>query len=515
MDKIKFSSTIAGASIIITLSTLAGKGLGFIREILFANYFGLGNEFDIYLVGAALPLTINTIVFFIAQNYLIPIYHKKRTEDSSEAADNFIKLNIIIFFTLSLIFSLILYVFSNYIIKAYLGEVTPIVFSTTRNVLLLFLIAIPIQTTFAVFANYLIAKFEYKHPALSNIIVNLFVIIIIIFTHKNFGIYSIAIGFIGGFILQLIYIAAFSKKLLHFKNININNLLYKNIDSTFYLIIIIEAITQLFIIIDRYFYTQVAPGGISAINYATTLYLLPVTILAVGLSTALFPKFASAFTLKDSNLLASYFKDGLANILFLFIPIAVFMFFNSDLIVSAVYQRGKFTPANTAVTGDLLKIFAVSLVFYANYAIINKFMYATDLLKKLVLISIAALVTKIFFNFILVEHFMQNGLAWSSTISYSSMGILGIIYSVKIIRQNIFLELIKYFVIFTFTSFLCYWIMFIFFSFMNLTNYTKIIIEPVIFGLLFISSTKALGFSELASLQKISSSLNMIKRRLI
>ena len=510
MDKIKFSSTIAGASIIITLSTLASKGLGFFREILFANYFGLGNEFDIYLVGAALPITINTIVFFIAQNYLIPIYHKKKSAQSVEAADDFIKLNIIIFFVFSLLFSLILYAFSNYIIKGYLGEVTPGVFSTARNVLLLFLITIPLQTTFAVFANYLIAKFEYKHPALSNIIVNLFVIIIIILTHKNLGIYSIAVGFIGGFILQLIYIVAFSKIQLRFKNISIYNLSYKNIDSTFYLIIIIEAITQLFILIDRYFYTQVEPGGISAINYATTLYLLPISILAAGLSTALFPKFASAFSARNHTLLASYFKDGLANNLFLFIPVAVFLFFNSDLIVSVVYQRGQFTQANTTVTGDLLKIFAVSLVFYSTYAIINKFLYATDLLNKLVYISIAALVIKIFLNFILVGSYMQNGLAWASTISYSSMGILGIIFSVKIVRQKISLEIIKYFLIFTFTSFFCFGITSLSFSFLDMNNITKIIIEPVVFGFLFISSTMILGFNELASLKKITHSLQTI-----
>ena len=87
------------------------------REILFANYFGLGNEFDIYLVGAALPITINTIVFFIAQNYLIPIYHKKKSAQSVEAADDFIKLNIIIFFVFSLLFSLILMLFQIILLK--------------------------------------------------------------------------------------------------------------------------------------------------------------------------------------------------------------------------------------------------------------------------------------------------------------------------------------------------------------------------------------------------------------
>ncbi|NUM61450.1 MAG: hypothetical protein HUU44_04770, partial [Ignavibacteriaceae bacterium] len=72
----KFTSTIAGASIFISLLGLISRGLGFIREIIFANNFGLEKEFDLYLVGAVLPITINTILLYIGQNYFIPEFQK-------------------------------------------------------------------------------------------------------------------------------------------------------------------------------------------------------------------------------------------------------------------------------------------------------------------------------------------------------------------------------------------------------------------------------------------------------
>ena len=68
----KFTSTIAGASIFITAVLLVGRGLGLIREVIFANYFGLSAEYDLYLVATVLPITINTIILYIAQNFFIP-----------------------------------------------------------------------------------------------------------------------------------------------------------------------------------------------------------------------------------------------------------------------------------------------------------------------------------------------------------------------------------------------------------------------------------------------------------
>src|SRR4030066_1265808 len=73
----KFTSTIAGAAILITGVGLVSKGFGFLREVVYANNFGLQTNFDIYLIGAVLPITLNTSVIYLAQNYFIPAYHNK------------------------------------------------------------------------------------------------------------------------------------------------------------------------------------------------------------------------------------------------------------------------------------------------------------------------------------------------------------------------------------------------------------------------------------------------------
>ncbi|MDR3626627.1 MAG: hypothetical protein P4L45_07330, partial [Ignavibacteriaceae bacterium] len=61
----KFTSTIAGASLLITVVGLISRGMGFIREIIFANFFGLSADYDIYLIGTVLPVAINTIIIYL------------------------------------------------------------------------------------------------------------------------------------------------------------------------------------------------------------------------------------------------------------------------------------------------------------------------------------------------------------------------------------------------------------------------------------------------------------------
>jgi len=116
--KQNFTSTIAGASIFITAVLLIGRGLGLIREVIFANYFGLSAEYDLYLVATVLPITINSIVLYIAQNYFIPNYSSAQKNSEREAI-NFTGFSIWLFFFGGLIISAILFGLSkkNYLIK--------------------------------------------------------------------------------------------------------------------------------------------------------------------------------------------------------------------------------------------------------------------------------------------------------------------------------------------------------------------------------------------------------------
>src|SRR3990170_3955810 len=217
----KFASTIAGATILITGVGLVSKGFGFLREIVYANNFGLHSNFDIYLIGAVLPITLNTSVIYLAQNYFIPAYHNKLSL-GKDKAEKFFSNTFWLFVILAGIFSIILFLISPFLIKSYLTNTNPQVHEAVLKIFNIFLLTIPI-------------------------------------------------GYLFGTIAQFLYLLTLlkNKRKLIFRAVAFNLRELGFVNKTLLLIILVEVINQLYILVDRYFYGSVDSGGIAALNYAT------------------------------------------------------------------------------------------------------------------------------------------------------------------------------------------------------------------------------------------------------
>ena len=159
---------------------LVSKGIGFFREILFASIYGLSAGFDIYLIGAVLPLTINIIVIYLGQNYLIPTFNKI-SKTNSDLAENFIRVNFYLFIFGGITLSILMYFFSSSIILLFLSDVNPLQNETAKNIFNLFLISIPLTSGIAVLIAYLQSNFEFKYSVASQIFPNIVVLFTVYF----------------------------------------------------------------------------------------------------------------------------------------------------------------------------------------------------------------------------------------------------------------------------------------------------------------------------------------------
>ena len=75
---------IGGAALIVLITQILSKGTGFLREILFAGEFGVGKDFEFYLIAFTVPGMINSILFYQAQNYFIPTYNNLKENKPEE-----------------------------------------------------------------------------------------------------------------------------------------------------------------------------------------------------------------------------------------------------------------------------------------------------------------------------------------------------------------------------------------------------------------------------------------------
>src|SRR3990170_948009 len=266
----KFASTIAGATILITGVGLVSKGFGFLREIVYANNFGLHSNFDIYLIGAVLPITLNTSVIYLAQNYFIPAYHNKLSL-GKDKAEKFFSNTFWLFVILAGIFSIILFLISPFLIKSYLTNTNPQVHEAVLKIFNIFLLTIPLNAGFSILSAYFQSEYNFKAPAISSLFQNIIIILLVLVFTGALGVLTIPIGYLFGTIAQFLYLLTLlkNKRKLIFRAVAFNLRELGFVNKTLLLIILVEVINQLYILVDRYFYGSVDSGGIAALNYAT------------------------------------------------------------------------------------------------------------------------------------------------------------------------------------------------------------------------------------------------------
>ncbi|MBE2279104.1 MAG: polysaccharide biosynthesis C-terminal domain-containing protein [Ignavibacteriaceae bacterium] len=408
--------TISAASIIILLTGLLSKSLGFLREIVYASIFGLAEQFELFLIGMILPASINSIVLFLSQNYIIPQYRYLINKESKEAAHNFINSSMTAFIILSLVITVLLIFNADFFVGLFINS-NEKSFDIAVTVFDLFVLSIPLNFPIAIIFSYLQAEFHFKSPYISQIWPNVFVISTVILFGPQVGVYSIPLGYLGGYALQLIHLLAIARKYLRI-DLSLRHFIKGFKFKIFFMTLIAEIIAQSYTIIDRFFYSKVDDGGIAAISYAMIIFLLPISMISMAFSSAILPFFSENFSKDNSEELRENIIKGISINNYLFIPLFFLLFLFSETFIFLFYQRGQFRPEDTILTAQILQIYSWSLIFYAAYAIFNKLIYSMNGYKVILIISILGLTLKAILSVWLVTELKQNGLAFATTASF-------------------------------------------------------------------------------------------------
>jgi putative peptidoglycan lipid II flippase len=482
----RFTSTASGAFILLMFINVLGRGLGFLREILFANYFGLGIDFDIYLVGAIFPIVLNTVILYLGLNYFIPTFNRIKASGKS-SLESFFNLSLFIFITSGIILSILLFIFSEVIVQHYLNTSDTLILEKALSIFRILLITVPLTCAISIITAFEHAKYQFKHPALSRLFLNIAIIPILILFTDQFGIYTIPVGIVLGTFFQLLYLIFKSK----IRGVTVNFLVAnirevgKYFDLTIFSILLIEIIGQIYIISDRYFFGSVNEGGISALNYGLNIFVLPISIVSIALATVIFPKFSESISRGEYADLGAKISSAMRVNLLIFVPVSFLFILFGDTIIKILFERGKFTAGDTEITFSVLKIYSLSLIFYTIYAVLNKVLYAAKLVNALLLITITGIVIKIVLNFILVTKFQQNGLAIATTISFIFYFFSSVIlvYRKFEIQNKTFLN--KEIIFYVCNGLISYFVVFIFSKRLDFTFPNNQILQMVLFCILF------------------------------
>jgi putative peptidoglycan lipid II flippase len=138
----------------------------------------------------------------------------------------------------------------------------------------------------------------------------------------------------------------------------------RTVIGNFFPVFISRGVVQISAYIDAFLASWLPDGGVAALGYAQTLYTLPVSLFGMSVSAAELPVMSGATGAAEevADILRTRMNNGLRQISFLVVPSVVGFLVLGDVVVSAIYQSGRFGHADVMYVWGILAGSTVGLL---------------------------------------------------------------------------------------------------------------------------------------------------------
>jgi putative peptidoglycan lipid II flippase len=175
-------------------------------------------------------------------------------------------------------------------------------------------------------------------------------------------------------------------------------------------------------------------GAVSAFQFAARLFQFPLGIVAVAMSTAIFPMLARNAARNEPAKVTGGLLNGLRLLSFIVLPAAAGLMALNHEIVSVILRHGEFDQAAADRTARVLFFFSMALPIVAALQLITKAFYALKDTKTPTRVAVASVGVNIVCNYILVHTPLQEaGLALATGIS----GLFNLVVSAFLLRRRL------------------------------------------------------------------------------
>lgn len=177
------------------------------------------------------------------------------------------------------------------------------------------------------------------------------------------------------------------------------------------------AIYQINTFVSRLFAYSLHEGEASVFFYSNRLMELPIGVFAIAVSTVVYPLLARHAAEKNFTGLSADYRRGLRLILLLNVPAAAGLALLSTPIVRLLYERGKFTAADTAMMAPIVAWFAIGMPFFAATSLMVRAFYAVKDTVTPVKLATLSFVINVSLGWWLKDSLGARGLVIASTVA--------------------------------------------------------------------------------------------------
>src|SRR5688572_12289975 len=171
------------------------------------------------------------------------------------------------------------------------------------------------------------------------------------------------------------------------------------------------AAVQINLFVNSWLAAGLGTGAVSWLDYAFRLMYMPIGLFGISIATASLPTISGHAASRNDPGIRRAVSSGLRMMLMLNVPATVGLFVLATPIVTLIFERGRFTPADTAATAAALAYYAPGLIGYSAVKLISPAFYAMNNSRIPVAASAVSVVFNVALNLLLVRTLGHRGLA--------------------------------------------------------------------------------------------------------
>lgn len=413
----KHQSTAKTVILLMVISVIA-KFTSFFKDIILAYLYGASYISDAYIVANTVPIIIFSIIGIGISTSYIPLFSKIKKDSGVEIAHKFTNNVISLVLVFCIVIVIAVTIFTDSVIAVFAsgfeGEAKILAIQLTRvSVIGIFFTAIV-----HIYKAYLQMYGNYMVPAISVIPMHFISAIAIVISVKT-NVITLAIGIVLAVAIEFLYLYYETKKIgfRYSPGINFGDPNLKKMAFLALPVIIGSSTTQINQIVDRTLASQIAIGGISALNYAQKLDGFIKGVFIASIVTVLYPKVSKMAV--DNNILGlkNSMKNAIVGVSIFIMPATVGAMTFSEQIVTLLFGRGAFDSAAVAMTSGALFFYSIGMIGFGLRTTLTKAFYSLQDTKTPMINSSIAMILNIILNIILSKYMGISGLALATSIA--------------------------------------------------------------------------------------------------
>ncbi|MDR7550722.1 MAG: lipid II flippase MurJ [Armatimonadota bacterium] len=409
--------TWIAASIILIVTTLLSKGMGFLRDILIAWYFGTSGQVDAFMVAVAVPTLVGGLGFALSMA-VIPAFRRALATEGLDTARELSSAAVALTVAVSMVLMLAIATGAPYLIRIFApGLPAPDAALAAGLMRWLSLLVLCVNLFYVLGAIYN-AMEHFTIPAVTDLASNVIVLAFLFLLAGRLGIAALAGGMVTG---ALVVVAALTVPLAARRMLAVSGRLWSPaIRRMVWLagpVFAIEVLSQGTTLIENYFGAEAGTGVIASLGYAKRLSVMVVALVGTNIARAVFPvmsRLASEHSIDSARDLFSKLSRQYA---IAFIPVSVLLAYFHDDVVRLVFARGAFDAAAAERTGAAFLYYSAGLALGAVVPMLIRTCYAFSDARAPLTGTVMQLVMMGVLNTLLAPRLGIVGIALSSTLA--------------------------------------------------------------------------------------------------